>query len=132
MSLDLLHAGPMFLVSFAVATTALLVLLAGLRRGLMWTWRVVAVAWLIDFVVGVVQQRDTTTRGLTWAAVASLWLVAVPVVVGARMLSRWKVALSRSPVLVYAGAVLVGVGTGWILLPVILALAIGLFLTPRG
>jgi hypothetical protein len=127
MSLDLLHAGPMFLVSFAVAATALLILLSGIRRGASWGGRVVAVASVTDFVLGVVQQDDTTARGLLWAAVAALWLVAVPVLIGARALMRWKTGLSTSPALVYAGALLLGVGSGWILLPIVLGLLFGVF-----
>ena len=131
MSLDLLHAGPMFLVSFAVAAIALLVLLVGVRRGNTWTWRMVVVAWLTGFLLGLVQQGDLTKRGLVWASVTALWLVAVPVLIGARALLRWRLGLSASPALVYAGAVLVGIGGGWILLPVVLALIIGVVTAVR-
>lgn len=121
----------MFLVSFAVAAIALLVLLVGVRRGNTWTWRMVVVAWLTGFLLGLVQQGDLTKRGLVWASVTALWLVAVPVLIGARALLRWRLGLSASPALVYAGAVLVGIGGGWILLPVVLALIIGVVTAVR-
>jgi hypothetical protein len=122
----------MFLVSFGVAAISLLVLLIGLRGGVVWTWRVAAVASVADILLGVALQGDRTTRGLVWAAVGALWLVTVPVLIGARALARWKVALPRSPALVYTGAVFVGVGTGWVLLPIVLALIIGVFTAVRG
>jgi hypothetical protein len=131
MSFDLLHAGPMFLVSFTVAAAALLLLLVGLRRGAVWTWRVVAAASLIAFLLGIVQQGDMTTRGLLWTAAATLWLVTIPVVIGARALARWKLGLATSPALVYAGAVLVGVGAGWILLPIALGLTLAILTAVR-
>ena len=131
MSLDLLHAGPMFLVSFGVAAAALLVILTGMRRDIIWTWRVVVLASLTDFLLGLLQQGDGTVRGLVWAGVATLWLVTIPVVIGARALSRWKVGLSTSPALVFAGAVVVGIGTGWLLLPIVFAIATGLLIALR-
>jgi len=76
--------------------------------------------------LGLLQQEEWTVRRLVWAGVTALWLVTIPVVIGARTLSRWKVGLSRSPALVYVGAVLVGIGTGWLLLPIVLAIATGL------
>jgi hypothetical protein len=132
MSLDLLHVGPIFLVSFVVAAAALLLILTGMRREAIWTWRVVVLASLIDFILGLLQQEEWTVRGLVWAGVTTLWLVTIPVAIGAGALSRWKVGLSTSPALVYAGAVLVGIGTGWILLPIVLAIATGLVTALRG
>jgi hypothetical protein len=115
MSIDLLHAGPLFLAAFLVVAAALL---AGTRL-LSKPWTVTAIASLLHLAIASVLTNRTSQTGLGWNALTTLLLVSIPVAVGSWRIGVLTTRGTPGP-LAYVGSLLLGVGLGWFLLPIVL------------
>jgi hypothetical protein len=128
MSIDLLHAAPLFLASLGVVVAGLFAALIFTKRaGPRLPWIVTGIASLLDLGIANALSRDFTLSGLGWSLLSTLLLVSIPVALGSRRIARLT-ARGTAPPLAYAGGLLLGVGVGWILLPVVLV-AVGVGLT---
>ena len=129
MSLDLFQVGPLLLGSLGVVLASLLLALwlAG-NLGTRGPWAIASAAFLVSIAVSMVLQPGGS---LAWYLVSSILLVAVPVVLGSRRAVRLRTSGARSAVAL-AGGLLVGVGIGWFVLPlVLLATSLGVLALTR-
>jgi hypothetical protein len=129
MSLDLFQIGPLLLGSLGVVMASLLLALwldgnLGAQR----PWVLASAAFLVSIAVSMaVQPRGSLASYL----VSSAFLVAVPVALGSRRAVRLRASGARRAVAL-AGGLLVGVGIGWLVLPlVVLATSLGVLAVTR-
>jgi hypothetical protein len=129
MSLDLLHIWPLLLGSLGVVVASLVLALwlAG-NLGARHPWVFASAAFLVNIAVSMALQPGGS---LISYLVSGALLVAVPVALGSRRAVRLRTSGARSAVAL-AGGLLVGVGIGWLVLPlVLLAASLGVLALTR-
>jgi hypothetical protein len=117
--LDLLHAGPLFLVSLAITAGALFVTSRNVPQGATHTWGITAAASLIDLIIGILLEGNFSAPSLLWGGTVTLLLVTIPVALGGRRIARLA-ARGSTGARTYATSLLLGLGVGWVMVPLAL------------
>lgn len=123
MSVDLIHAWPLFLVALGFVTASLFVAVhtaAGARPSL--PWLLAGIVTLLDCATAMTMASDWTAESFGWYLLGSLMFVGVPVALGSRQIVR-RISRGSRPVAAYVAGLLVGLGVGWVLLPIVLVAA---------
>ena len=120
MSIDLLHIWPLLLGSLGVVVAShLLALWLATNFSVGRPWLLASAAFLLNIAMSMALQPGGS---LAWYLVSSALLVGVPVALGSRRAVRLRT--SGTPGLAaLAGGLLVGLGIGWLVLPIVLLAA---------
>jgi hypothetical protein len=123
MSIDLIHTWPLLLVAFMiVAASLVLVLRLGPSVPRKLSWFLAAAAVLLHLVITLALEPDWTGGVLGWHLGSSLMFAGVPVALGSQRAARLQ-SRGASRAAAFAGGMLLGLGVGWILLPILLLAA---------
>jgi len=123
MSIDLIHTWPLLLVAILiVAPSVVLALHLGPSEPQALPWILAGAAVLLHLVITLALEPEWTQGVLGWQLGSSLMLAGVPVALGSHRAARLQ-SRGASRTAAFAGGILLGLGIGWVLLPVLLLAA---------
>jgi hypothetical protein len=123
MSIDLIHTWPLLLVALVIVVpSVVLALRLGPNLSKAVPWVLAAAAVLLHFVITLALEPEWSQAVLGWHLASSLMFAGVPVALGSQRAARLQSrGASRTAALVRG--ILLGLGVGWVLLPILLLVA---------
>jgi hypothetical protein len=123
MSIDLIHTWPLLLVALVIVVPSLvLALRLGPNLPKAVPWVLGAAAVLLHLVITLALEPEWSQAIFGWRLATSLMFAGVPVVLASQRAARLQSrGTSRSAA--FARGMLLGLGVGWVLLPILLFVA---------